>query len=207
MVEGKPKQQAPVGDQPVALATASPELVRRGAEQVTARSIQLPHASEARREGDLGDREVGIIQQPPGEVGSARPGDLIGRHPQVLLEQTAQVPPRDEQPRPQVVLALAVESAIQDEPHGPADQFGADPDDRGLHAIGAATQAGSKPGRLRRGRQQVAPDVLGRRGSRPAPGPTVDPGGKDGGDVGHPTIIVASGTGCRTHPDMRRAVG
>ena len=42
-------------------------------------------------ERDVGDGEVGVVEQAAGEVGAARAGQLVGRDAEVLREQAAQV--------------------------------------------------------------------------------------------------------------------
>jgi hypothetical protein len=134
--EGQPKHQSAVSDQSVALASAGPKLPRGGMEHITARPIHLPDAAEAGCERDVRDREVRVIEQPAGEMGSARSRQLIGGDAEMLEEQSAEVASGDEQPGTEVVLRSAVEGAVEDELNGPADELGTDPGERRIRAIG-----------------------------------------------------------------------
>ena len=63
-VEREPQDEAAVGREPVRLAAASPQHPRRLAKRRLAGAIELAKAPEAGGEGDLGDRQIGVVEQP-----------------------------------------------------------------------------------------------------------------------------------------------
>ena len=81
--EREPEQEAAVGDEPVRLAAAGAQAARRLAEDVPARAVQLAQAAEAGRERDLGDGQVGVVEEPAGEVHPGRARQPVGRHAEV----------------------------------------------------------------------------------------------------------------------------
>src|SRR5215467_876776 len=91
-LERQPQDEAAVGNQTVADTAAGPKLVRRRPKHLTADAVQLTHAAEARRERNLSDREVCVVEQPSRKMCPARAGKMVRRHPQVFTEQPAQVP-------------------------------------------------------------------------------------------------------------------
>ncbi len=79
-------------------------------------------------EGDVGDGQVGVVEQAAGEVGPAGAGQRVGRHAQVLGEQAPEVAGRDADAGAEVGLGAVVEGAGEDELDGPADELGPDAD-------------------------------------------------------------------------------
>ena len=105
--EGQPQEQAAVGDEPVGLAAPRAQLARRLPEDLLAGPVELAQAAEAGREGDLGDGEVGVVEQAAGEMHPRRACQPVGGHADVRDEEAAQVPGRDTEPRAEVGLASA----------------------------------------------------------------------------------------------------
>jgi hypothetical protein len=176
--ERQPKQQAPVGDQPVRLAALLAQHPRRRPEDVAARPVELAQAAEAGGEGDLGDRQIGIVEEATSEVGARRARQSVWRHPQVSGEQPAQVAGRHTEPIPQLGLGSVIQCAVQDQPDRATDQLGARPRNRRRFTVRAASEAGAVAGRLGRRGQIESPHVA-LAGLRGASRPAVDPGGDD----------------------------
>jgi hypothetical protein len=82
-------------------------------------------AAEAGRKRDLGDRQVGVVQEAPGEVDAPRTGELVRGRAQMRDEEAAQVAGRYAEPIAELDLVLAVQRAGEDELHGAAHEFGA----------------------------------------------------------------------------------
>ena len=70
-VKRQPEDQASVGDEPIGHAPAGTELAGRCLEHVLAGPVELAQAPEARRERDLQHAEIGVVQEPAGEVRAA----------------------------------------------------------------------------------------------------------------------------------------
>jgi hypothetical protein len=94
-VERESQEEAAVGGEPVGFAAASAQHARRLPEELPAGAVELAQAPEAGHEGDLCDREVGVVQQPTGEVHPRRPRQPVGRHPEVVGEEAPKVPWRN----------------------------------------------------------------------------------------------------------------
>ena len=161
--EGETQEEAAVGGEAVGLAAPGAQLARRLAEDLLARAVELAQAAEAGGESDLGDGQVGVVEQPAGEVHPRRARQPVGRHADVRVEESAQMPGRDTEPRAQVGLASLVEGAVEDEAHRAADQLRRAPGQgAGLRpAIRAAAMARSVTGGLGGRRERERPHVLG----------------------------------------------
>src|ERR671919_2166005 len=84
------------------------------------------------------------------------------------------MPCRDAEARAQLLLGRAVQRAVEDQPHGPADELGPGPGHGLRPAIRPALEAGPIPRSLRRRRQRIlrhVPSVRPAAAARPA----VDP--------------------------------
>lgn len=178
-LEREPQRQPAVGHQPVRRPTTRPQLARRGAEGLTARPVELAEAPEARSEGDLGDREIGVVEEPSGEMGTEGSSQGIGRDAQAGREQPVEVTARHPQTGSEMRLRRAVEGAADDEVDSPADQVGPARRDRVGGTVRAATPARPVPRRLGRCGEVEPSHVLGQRPA-PAPRPAVDARGDDG---------------------------
>jgi hypothetical protein len=198
--EGKAQEQAPVGDQAVRSPTPGAKLARRLAEDLAARPVELPQAAEARGVGDLDDREVGVVEQPTGEVRTGRARQPVGGHSRMRLEQAPQVPGRDTEPRAEVGLAPLIQGAVEDQAHCAADQLRRRPAEGLRPAVRAAAMACPVTGGLGRGGERERPHVLG-AGPRRAPGPAVDARGDDRREARHAPGIPSPRARNRTDSD------
>ena len=151
------------------------QLARRLAEDLLAGAVELAQAAEAGGEGDLGDGQVGVVEQPAGEMHPRRARQPVGRHAHVRDEESAQVPGRDTEPLTQVGLASEVECAVEDQAHRAADQLRRAPrEGEGLRPpIRATAMARPVAGGLGGGRERERPHILG-AWPRGAAGPAVD---------------------------------
>ena len=93
--EGETQEQAPVRGETVGLAAPGAQLARRLAEDLHAGPVELAQAAEAGGEGDLGNGQVGVVEQPAGEMHPRRARQPVGRHANVCDEESSQVPGRD----------------------------------------------------------------------------------------------------------------
>ena len=80
--EGQPQGEAAVGDEAVGDPPPGPQLTGRGPEHLLAGPIELADAAEAGREGDVGDRQIRVVEQSAGEMGPAGAGELVRSHPE-----------------------------------------------------------------------------------------------------------------------------
>jgi len=83
--------EAVLSDQAVAPPAAGPQLPRGHPENVAARAVELAHAPEPGREGDLAHAQVGLVQEPAREVGARGASEAVGRHAEMRGEEPAQV--------------------------------------------------------------------------------------------------------------------
>ena len=107
--ERKAQQQAPVGDQTVGFPAPRAKLARRLPEDLATRAVELAQAAEARGVGDLGDREIGVVEQPPREVRPGRARQPVGGDSHVRLEQASKVSGRDTKPGPEIGFAPVIQ--------------------------------------------------------------------------------------------------
>jgi hypothetical protein len=177
--ERQPHHQAAVGGEPVRAAAAVAQLDRRGPEDQPHLPVELAEAAEPGRERHVGDRQVGVVEQPAGEVRPPRAGELVRRHAEVLVEQPPQMARRQRQPGAEGGFGAGVQRAGDDQLDGAADHLRRVGGDRPGHPVGTAAQAGPEPGRFRPGGQLERANVLRQR-FRPAAGPAVDAGGDHG---------------------------
>lgn len=182
--ERQPQRKAAVRHEAVRLAALGTQHTGRRAEDVPAGAVELAQAPEAGRVGDLGDRQIGVIQEPTSEVRPRGTGQPVGRHSEVSHEEATQVSPRHPEPSAELGLGPFVERAIEDQLHRAADQFGARRYDRLRGAVGSASQAGAVARGLGGSGKRESPDVL-RTGLGGAAGPAVDPSGDDCGEAFH----------------------
>jgi len=145
--------EAAVGHQTVADPATGAQVARRRPEYLKTGAIELADAAEPGRGADLGDGQVGVVEQAASEVRPAGARELVGGDTEMLVEQPPQMPRGDAQPRAELVLGVAVESPVDHEPHGAADELGVGPAEGRVAAVGTASQAGPKSrglGRCRR---------------------------------------------------------
>ncbi len=89
--------------------------------------MQLAHAAETGGEGDVGNRQVRVVQQAPGEMGPAGSGQAVGGDAELGDEETPQMAAGYAEPGGQLILGVTVEGAVGDQLHRPADQLGPAP--------------------------------------------------------------------------------
>jgi hypothetical protein len=182
--ERQPQREPAVRGEAVRLPAPAAELERRGVKGLPARSVELPHAPEPRRERDLQHGEVGVVEQTAGEVRARRAREAVGSESEVRREEPSQMPRRHAQPGSQLLLARPVEGTVEDQPNGTAHELRPGPRERLRPAVGTALEARAVAGRLGRGRELERLDVLLER-SAPAARPAVDPRRADRGEGLH----------------------
>ena len=144
------------------------------------RVVELPHAGEARAEGDLCDRNVCRLEQQAGGLGSLGAGERQRSGPHLGEQDPVQLALGVAQSPSQTTDALAVDGSIEDQADGSCRDIGpAQPLGRTRGCIGTAAHAGAEAGLLGGGRRRIEADVLGLRGDRGAARPAVDPGRGD----------------------------
>ncbi len=157
------------------------QVARRRAERGLEHVVELAHRAEAGGEGHLGQRQTGLVDQPPCEVGPARARHRQRRGSDVLQEQPPQVAVAQPQPRGQRVDTLLVEQALVDQPQRALDARGrAGPGRRAWRGLRPAAPAGPVAGLLGRGGVAVERDVLAPRSRGRADRAAVDAGGAHG---------------------------
>ncbi len=172
---------------------AAPAAQVGGAERVHLAhgGVELAHAREPGGERDVGEAEVGGLDQHPRDLGASGTGqgqrtgaELGGEHP-------AEVARRVADPLREPVDAVAVDDAVGDQPHRAAGDVGGDvPVGAAGRRVGQAPLARAVAGGLRRGRRGVEGHVGERRRARRARGPAVDAGGahRDVEDAVEPAV-------------------
>ena len=158
------------------------QLARRGGVDLAQRLVELAHAGEAGRERDIGQRQVGRLDEHAGRVGAPCPGQGQRCRSELLGEQPTEVARGVAHPPGQPVHALAVDQAVGDQPHRATGDIGGDvPLGAARRRVGQAPLAGAVARGVRTGGGGVEGDVRRSRGAGRARGPAVDPGGADGG--------------------------
>jgi hypothetical protein len=122
-------------------------------EDLPHRAVELAKAAEPGREGHLGDRQVGVVQQAPGEMRPPRASELIRRHPEMVVEQPPQMTRRHPAPRADGGLRGLVQHPADDQLDRPADELG-----RVLaHLSGHPVRPAAQTGPISRGGRGFAP--------------------------------------------------
>jgi hypothetical protein len=67
-------------------------VARRGAENLAHLPVELTQAGKPRRERHVTHGQVGVVEQPPGEVRTPRHGQLAGSDAQLVMEDPPQMP-------------------------------------------------------------------------------------------------------------------
>ena len=165
---------------------------RGGGEAGAHRVVELPHAREARREGDLGQRQVALVEQAARQVGAARPRDRSGCHTEMSRKQPRQMARPDAEPRREGLEIVVVEGARRDQPQRARHQRrAARPGRRARGGLGSAAPACPEAGALRGRRAREESHVLAARSARRADRPAVDAGGHDAGEEAPVEAAVA----------------
>ena len=160
-----------------------PQPARRVGEGLAHGVVALAHAGEAGGEGDVGDGEVGRLEQDARRLAALGPGqgERAGAH--LGGDEAVELAGAVAEPAGQALDALAVDDAVADQPHGAGHDVGPDvPLGRARRGVGPAAQAGPEAGLLggRRGGVEAHVLALGRAGR--AAGAAVDPGRGDGAE-------------------------
>ena len=153
-----------------ATCSLAPQRARRAAEQPLKRLVEAPDAAEAGGERDLGHRQARLVDELLGEQHAPRLRHRDRRGAEMLLEQAAQLPLADAQPRGQRVDArlVAVERAFRDQREAARHRVGgAAPGAEVRRRLGPAAQAGPEPRLLRRRRRREEPAILELRRAAP----------------------------------------
>jgi len=79
-------------------------------------AVEASNASKSCGEGNLGDWQIGLVQQALGEVQAPRLRNYDGRSSHVLYKQTMQVPRTDPQAGRELIHRSLVKQAFVDEP-------------------------------------------------------------------------------------------
>ena len=98
----------------------SAELERRHPEDLTDGVVELAHAREARREGDVGGRQVGAHEQHAGRLRPVRTAECQRSGAELGGEEPRQVPRGVAEPSREPGDALALDDTVGDEAHGAA---------------------------------------------------------------------------------------
>ena len=166
----------------------APQLLGREAEDVLHHPVELADAVEPGRGRDLGERQVGVVEQAAGEVRAPAARDLGRSRADVNVEESAQVARAHPEPGRERVLGGVVERAVGDGAQRPAHELGGLDPTGHRFAIGTAAQARTKAGRLGRRGRRVRPGVARQRRSRAARA-AVDPGRDDPGEILHVPVL------------------
>ena len=175
------------------LAASAAQLGRRRGVDLADRLVELTHAAEPGREGDVGRTEVGGLEQHPRGLGALGPRQRERAGAELLGEEPREVTGRVPDVAGEAVDALAVDHAVTDQPHRAAGGVGGDvPVGAARGGVGEAPLAGAEAGRLGGRGGRVERDVVERRGAGGARRPAVDAGGADGGveDTVEPAVAA-----------------
>ena len=186
------------------------ERARRPAEEVLERLVEAPHAAEPRRQGDLGHRQAGVVDQLLREQHASRLGDRHRRGAEVLHEQASELARADAESLGERIDAglVAVERAVGDQREAARHRVRrAAPGAEVGCGLGPAAQAGPEARLLGSGGGGVEPAVLEPGGTRRADRPAIDPGRGDAHEEPAVEALVAclerAVAGCRiesVHP-------
>ena len=67
-LERQAQQEPAVGHQAVGIAATSAKLPRGDPKDIDAGAVELAHAAKARREGHVGDGQIGVVEEPARKV-------------------------------------------------------------------------------------------------------------------------------------------
>ena len=155
----------------------APQCARRAAEQRLKRLVEAADAAEAGGEGDLGHRQLGLVDELLGQQHAAGLRDGDRRGAEMLLEQPPQMALADAEPLGESIERRLVERAELDQRqrarHGVG---GAAPGAEIGRGLGPAAQAGAEAGFLCRGGGRKEGHILFARRARRADRPAIDAG-------------------------------
>ncbi len=145
--------------------------------------VELSDAGKPCRESDVTDRKGGSREQDSGRVGAARPGQRERGRPHLGSQHASEMTRCVAQPVGQTWYSLSVHDAVTDQAHRRAHRVGSQvPFGRPWGRVRQTTTAGSKAGRLGRGRSGIEGDISAQRRPGRTGRPAVDTGGADGGE-------------------------
>ncbi len=131
---------------------------RARVEDLADRGVELAQRGEPGRERDLRDRQVGRLEQQPGDVGTLRTGQRQRRRAEVGQQDPPELSLPVAEPARETRDALALDDAVGHQAHRPAGHVAADvPFRRAGHGARDAALAGPEARRLRRRGRRVEP--------------------------------------------------
>jgi hypothetical protein len=149
--EGKPEPQSSIGDEHISGAAPRSQITGGEPEDVMDDPIHLPDASESGGAGDHRHGQIGLVEEPPGEMGSPGSGHERGGGTHVPFEEPTELAGAVADPTSQHVLVVAIEVAVGYEAHGRDHRRRSFGEGIGPNvAIRAAAQARPVPGGLGR---------------------------------------------------------
>ena len=164
------------------MGAAAAQLGRRRREDLADGVVELADRGEAGRERDLGERQLGRLDQQSRGVGALGAGERERAGAELGDELAVQVAFAEAEPLREPGDAVAVDAAVGDQPHRAADDVGAHvPLRRTRRGVRPAALAGAEAGALRRGRGRQEAHVGALRRDGRAARAAVDPGRRDGG--------------------------
>ena len=130
--------------------------------------VELAHAREAGGERDLGEREVGRLDQRARRLRALRAGERERPGPELCRDEAVELAHAVAEPRGEPGDALAIDDAVADQAHRARDDVGARvPLGRAGRGVRPAALAGPEARALRRGRAAVEAHVGALRARRP----------------------------------------
>jgi hypothetical protein len=85
------QEQAAVRNEPIRFSAPCAECPRRLSKHFAAGAVELTHTAKARREGDLGNGQIGVVEEATGEVDPSAACKPVRRHPEVRREEAAKM--------------------------------------------------------------------------------------------------------------------
>ena len=157
------------------------------------RVVELAHAREAGRVGDVDQAQRGGLDQDACGLRALRAGQRERAGAQLGGELAREVALAVGQPAREAVDAFAVDDPIGNQPHRARREIAAAiPLRRAGRGVRMAAQAGAKAGALGGGRGRVEAHVTALGHDRGAARATVDPGGGDGHEEAPVEAVVAA---------------
>jgi hypothetical protein len=182
-------------------SAGSPQAGRCTTVGLQKRDIETAHTAKSGSKGDLGEWQVGLIDQALGGLDAAGRGDSARAGADVTDEQPAKMAGPDAQPIGQPRYRTAVEESFLDEPH-PANhcRLAAEPGRAAGCGLRPTAQAGPKSSLLGFRCGTKEPDVLGQRWAHRTDRPAIDLCGADAGEEN--AVIAAIARNARSLTDL-----
>ena len=170
----------------LARARATPtgaQVERRHPEHLAHRVVELSHAREARREGDVGGGHVGAHEEHARRVRAVRSTEREGTGAELGGEEPREVTRRVAEAAREARHALTFDDAVGDQTHRPAGHVAPQvPLRRARRGLGEAALARAESRLVRRRRRGVEGHVRLLRRARRAARAAIDARGPHGGD-------------------------